>query len=167
MMKYKKYLGSAEISMEDNILHGKLLHIRDLVTYEADSPEALEKAFREAVDYYISDCQEDGVEPEIPCKGNFNVRISPEIHRSLAISAHSKGCSLNEYVKVVLENHENNKNSPASTTHYHFNFAGRPKEQAARATPNMINMIDGKGGGSYYYTNPRSDINKIKVAKCH
>lgn len=63
-MRYKKHTGSAEISFEDNTLHGKLLHVRDLVTYEADNPNELEAAFREAVDDYLADCRSDAATQE-------------------------------------------------------------------------------------------------------
>lgn len=165
MMKYKKYIGSAEVSIEDNILHGKLLHIKDLVTYEANSPEDLEKAFHEAVDCYIEDCHADGVEPDVPFKGSFNVRVSPETHRSLGVSAHTRGCSLNEYVKSVLEIHESVKNTSSTATHYHFNFEGSIKE------PSVVHRLQNlsvKPGGSikYYIANPNRD-HASKAAKCH
>lgn len=134
MMKYKNYLGSMEVSLEDNVLHGKLLYIKDLVTYEADNPKSLEDAFHEAVECYLEDCKAEGVVPDVPCKGSFNVRISPKTHRSLVVSAHSKGCALNEYVKTILDGHEENKNSSSSTTHYHFNFGGRSKQSVAKVS---------------------------------
>lgn len=104
-MKYKNYIGSAEVDFDDNILHGKLLHIKDLVTYEATSPEALETEFRAAVDDYLADCKDMGVEPDTPFKGQFNVRVSPELHRELSICARAQNVSLNEYVARVLTCH--------------------------------------------------------------
>ena len=47
MLKYKGYLGSAEFSAEDEVLHGQIVAINDLVTYEGDSVKALKKAFEE------------------------------------------------------------------------------------------------------------------------
>mgnify|MGYP001116880057 CR=1 FL=1 len=165
MMKYKKYIGSTEISMEDNILHGKLLYIKDLVTYEADSPQSLEEAFKEAVDYYIDDCKSDGVEPDVPFKGSFNVRIAPETHRALAISAHSKGCALNEYVRIVLEGHEENKNSPSASTHYHFNIEGRPKGIVTQTASYGSERSSGKS--VMYMAKYIDQTNPNKAAKCH
>lgn len=165
MMKYKKYVGSTEISVEDNILHGRLLYIKDLVTYEADSPQALEEAFKEAVDYYIDDCKSDGVNPDIPFKGSFNVRIPPETHRALAFSANSKGCTLNEYVKVILEGYEENKNSPSASTHYHFNLGGRPKDGIVKVAPHSF---DSSSRGSVMYMAKYIDQNNSrKASKCH
>ena len=46
-MQYKGFLGSIEISKEDKILYGKLLHINGLITYEAEnfSEQFVEKMF--------------------------------------------------------------------------------------------------------------------------
>ncbi len=47
-------------------------------------------------------CEENGVEPEKPFKGSFNVRVRPEVHRGLAIAAAKRGESLNKYVSEIL-----------------------------------------------------------------
>lgn len=52
MLKHKDYLGSVEFSPNDQVYFGKLLRIRDLVTYEAPDVERLEGAFRDAVEDY-------------------------------------------------------------------------------------------------------------------
>jgi predicted HicB family RNase H-like nuclease len=104
-LEYIGYLGSFEMDMSDNILHGKLLHIKDLVTYEGASPKELEEQFKLAVEDYIASCEADGIEPDKPFKGSFNIRIRPELHRELARSARESGKSLNDYVGCVLIEH--------------------------------------------------------------
>jgi predicted HicB family RNase H-like nuclease len=39
------------------------------------------------VDDYIEWCLEEGVQPEKPYSGNFNVRLPPSLHRETAITA--------------------------------------------------------------------------------
>ncbi len=104
-LKYKGYIGSVEFDLDENILFGKLLHIRDLVTYEACDIKGLQSAFQEAVDDYLEDCKRDGSKPDVPFKGVFNVRVKPELHRDLVVTAQKTGCSLNEYVNSVLIEH--------------------------------------------------------------
>ena len=53
-LSYKGYSGSAEISIEDNCLHGKIEFINDLVTFEGATPIELQSAFEEAVDRYLA-----------------------------------------------------------------------------------------------------------------
>jgi len=101
-MEYKGYFGSAEVDVEGNALVGKLLFMRDVITYSAATAKGLQKAFREAVDDYLETCKELGTEPDTPCKGTFNVRIGPELHRQVALIARTKGMGLNEFVREAL-----------------------------------------------------------------
>lgn len=50
---YRGFTGSVEYSEEDEVFHGKLLDIRDLVTYEADSISELNSEFISVVDDYV------------------------------------------------------------------------------------------------------------------
>lgn len=103
MLEYKGYLGSAEVSIEDGVIHGKLLYIRDVVSYEAESPADIEAAFRAAVDDYLETCAECGDAPDAPFKGSFNVRLGPELHRGCALAADRAHATLNEWVKAACE----------------------------------------------------------------
>jgi predicted HicB family RNase H-like nuclease len=55
---YKNFIGSLEVAPEDKVLHGKLLNVADLVTYEAITIEQLEVEFKNAVDDYIQTCKQ-------------------------------------------------------------------------------------------------------------
>lgn len=63
MYRYKGYVGRVAYSPEDAIWYGKLDGIPDLVTYEADSLEHAEAAFRSAVDDYLAFCADLGTPP--------------------------------------------------------------------------------------------------------
>lgn len=103
MLEYKGYYGSANYSEEDEVFWGKLEFIRDLVTYESDTAKGLRPAFEEAVDDYLQTCEAEGREPDVPFKGMFNVRTSPDIHRRLASLAAARGVKLNALVNEALE----------------------------------------------------------------
>lgn len=102
-LEYKGYVGTAELSEADNVFHGKLANLRDLVTFESATAAGLVKAFRHAVDDYLADCAEDGREPDKPFKGQFNVRTRPDLHRAYARIAAERGLSLNEVITAALE----------------------------------------------------------------
>jgi predicted HicB family RNase H-like nuclease len=55
-----------------------------------------------AVDEHIKDCEAENIEPEKSYKGSFNVRISPELHRRIAVSAKMHGVFINKFVSEVL-----------------------------------------------------------------
>ena len=104
LLSYKNYNGTVEYSKEDKCLYGKVVGIKSLLSYEGNSVEELENDFQNVIDEYIEDCKERGVEPEQSYKGSFNVRISPELHRMLAIYAMEHNKSLNAVVEEAIGN---------------------------------------------------------------
>src|SRR5690606_32886106 len=63
----------------------------------------LEAAFHEAVDDYLAWCAELGEEPDRPYSGKLLVRMTPDLHRSLAALAAREGISINRLVIDSLE----------------------------------------------------------------
>ncbi len=98
VLKYKGYVGTAEIDMEGGVIRGKVMFARDLVTYQSDSVNQIQAEFEAAVDDYIQTCEELGREPERSFSGQFNVRIPPENHRRASIRAAEEGTNLNDLV---------------------------------------------------------------------
>src|SRR5690348_1762044 len=94
-----------EVNAEDGVICGRILGIRDIVTFEGDTVSAAEQAFRDSVDDYLEFCEQRGVSPDKPFSGKFIVRIRPELHRTLAIAAETQKTSLNAYVEGVLGEH--------------------------------------------------------------
>ncbi len=101
ILKYKGFEGSADIDMTRAVCHGKVLFIDDLVTYEAATPAELQREFELAVDDYIETCTKLGREAKKPLKGQFNVRVTPELHMSLTLKARAHGVTLNEMVSMA------------------------------------------------------------------
>lgn len=103
-MEYKGYIGSVEFSEEEEMFFGKVLGIRALISYEGTSAKELIEDFHGAVDAYLELCRETEVEPEKAYKGSFNIRISPELHKQIAVYAMSHQVSLNSLVERALQN---------------------------------------------------------------
>lgn len=104
LLSYKNYSGTVEYSKEDKCLYGKVIGIKSLLSYEGNSVEELETDFQSVIDEYLEECKERGIEPEQSYKGTFNVRISPDLHRMLAIYAVEHGKSLNAVVEEAIGN---------------------------------------------------------------
>lgn len=105
VMEYKGYYGSVEYSAEDNVLFGQVIGIDSLVSYEGNSVDELRSDFEGAVDDYLELCAEHGIEPEKFCKGSFNIRISPALHKSLALYSAAHNQSLNASVEAAIANY--------------------------------------------------------------
>lgn len=103
LLSYKNYNGTVEYSKEDSCLYGKVIGLKSLISYEGDSVQELEGDFQSMIDEYLKDCEERGIQPEQPYKGTFNVRISPELHRTVAMYAMEHGKSLNAAVEEAIK----------------------------------------------------------------
>lgn len=103
LLRHKGYSGSVEVSLEDDCLHGRLLHIDDLITYGGSTVAELRAEFEAAVDDYLAYCLETGKVPDKPYTGSFNVRIGHERHRWLVEVAAAANMSLNECVCDVID----------------------------------------------------------------
>ncbi|WP_101776430.1 type II toxin-antitoxin system HicB family antitoxin [Pasteurella oralis] len=104
VLEYKDFIGSVEVSLEDNILFGKILYINGLITYEANTVDELNKEFQAAVDDYIEFCQEQGLDAYKSFNGKFNVRISPELHKQASLLATKQNITLNAFVCKAIQN---------------------------------------------------------------
>lgn len=102
-MTYKGYLGSVAYSEKDQVFFGKIEGINGLVNFEGDSVKELTEAFHEAVDDYLAYCKEEGIEPDKSYTGVLNVRLTPAIHRQIAMLARQAGVTINAYIKEALE----------------------------------------------------------------
>jgi predicted HicB family RNase H-like nuclease len=97
-LSYKGYTGSIEYSKDDDLFFGKVLGIQSLISFEGITGKELEKDFQEAIDDYLETCKINGSTPEKAFKGNFNVRITPQLHYKAALLAKEENMSLNNFV---------------------------------------------------------------------
>ena len=103
MMEYNGYHAQVEYNSEDELFVGKVYGIADSLYFHGTSIDELENMFKQSIDNYLQMCAECGKSPEREYKGSFNIRISPELHRKIAIQAADDGITLNQYVLNALE----------------------------------------------------------------
>lgn len=101
-LKYKGYFGSVEYSEPDEVYHGQLRFIRDLVTYESADAKGLKSAFENAVDNYLELCEAEGLVPDAPLEGSFKVRPGRELHSRAVDCANRRGVDLDAIVSDAL-----------------------------------------------------------------
>ena len=115
--EYNGYIGSIEVSVDDNCLYGRIEFINDLVTFQGSTIEELESSFKESVDDYLSTCVAQGKDPDKPFSGSFNVRIGQKLHKEVALAAKKAGTTLNDHIKQVLEKSISEDNRPIIHVH--------------------------------------------------
>lgn len=114
IFEYKGYHTKIEFISESKTLRGKIEGINDYVDFESDDLNNIEAEFHSAVDDYLEFCKEIGKEPEKEYKGSFNIRISPELHRKIAVCAFKEGCSLNSMVEKAITAYVDSNQSQVS-----------------------------------------------------
>ena len=102
VLKYKGYHTKVECNIETKKIYGKIEGIKDLVNFECDTFEDVEREFYQAVDDYLIFCEELGEEPNKEYRGSFNVRITPSEHRKLALFTDKRGLTLNQGVQQAI-----------------------------------------------------------------
>ena len=114
-MTYKGYTARIEFDERDDIFVGRLLGVRDIISFHGNSVAELRTQFHLAVDDYLEDCAERGVSPEKPASGKVMLRIRPEVHAAATIAAQAAGKSLNQWADEVFERAARPKVSETST----------------------------------------------------
>lgn len=102
VLEHKGYYGSVEYDSRDDQLHGRLIGISDIITFEGQSVDELRGDFQTAVDDYLDACREAGKEPEKPFSGKVMVRMPRELHAAVSMKAREHGESLNAWIVETL-----------------------------------------------------------------
>ncbi len=106
-MLYKGYIGKVEYDDECNIFSGMVINTKTVITFQGTSVDELVNEFHSSVDDYLEWCKKDGVDPEKPYSGRFNVRLKPNTHQRAAIKAKAMGISLNGFIEKAVEDELN------------------------------------------------------------
>ena len=101
-MTYKGYFAKINFDERDNIFWGKVIGIKDSITFEGETVSRLTEDFHNAIDHYLADCKNGGRIPNKPYSGKLTLRVSPRTHAEIAAAAAYAGKSLNKWVADTL-----------------------------------------------------------------
>lgn len=82
---------------------GRVINTKDVISFDGTTVEELQHSFEAVIEEYLADCKKEGKEPDKAFSGQFNLRISPELHRKISIEAKKQNISLNSSVEQALE----------------------------------------------------------------
>lgn len=102
-MTYKGYFAKINFDERDSIFWGKVIGIKDSITFEGETVPQLTEDFHNAINHYLSDCKKEGIPPAKPYSGKLTLRVSPGIHAEIAAAAARAGKSLNKWVADTLD----------------------------------------------------------------
>lgn len=63
----------------------------------------MEEAFKSSVEEYLGQCLSEGIEPQKPFLGKFNLRLPLELHMLTAQAATRQGKSVNQYIVDAIQ----------------------------------------------------------------
>ena len=102
-MKYKGYEAVIEYDEIDRLFFGRVINTKDIISFDGTTVDELQQSFEAVIDEYLEDCKKEGKEPDKAFSGQFNLRISPKLHRKISIEAKKRNISLNSFVEQALE----------------------------------------------------------------
>lgn len=100
---YKGYTPEFWYEPADEAFHGWIQGIKNVVHFEADKIENVQKEFEASVDDYLEACKEWRQEPQKPKSGKIAVRLAPEVHEMVATAATNEAKSVNQWIAETLK----------------------------------------------------------------
>lgn len=101
-MSHKGYTARVEFDERDNIFVGRILGIRNIISFHGETVAELRAEFATAIKDYVADCKEHGLKPEKPASGKLLLRVPPEVHGKALVVSQAAGKSLNQWATEVL-----------------------------------------------------------------
>ena len=102
-MTTKGYTARVDFDERDNIFVGRVLGVRDIISFHGETVDQLRGEFESAVQDYLADCEERGISSERPTSGKLLLRMPPEVHGKALVAAQAAGKSLNQWATEVLQ----------------------------------------------------------------
>ncbi len=101
-MTYQGYAARIGYSDEDELFVGRVVGIRDIITFHGETVNEIRAAFQEAVDFYLETCAERGEQPNRPYSGKLMLRMPIDVHEAVATTAEVNGKSINQWIVETL-----------------------------------------------------------------
>jgi len=102
-LEYRGYTARVTFDARDDVFVGRVLGVRDIISFHADTVADLHKEFQISIDDYLAYCKEEGISPDRQVSGRMMLRVTPQVHAAALVAAKSAGKSLNQWAGEVLE----------------------------------------------------------------
>jgi predicted HicB family RNase H-like nuclease len=103
IMQVDGYKARIEYDAELDQFRGEILGINGSADFYGNNPAALRREFRKSLQVFLDVCREKGISPKKTFSGKFNLRISPQLHSTIAALAAGQHKSINEWVSDTLK----------------------------------------------------------------
>jgi predicted HicB family RNase H-like nuclease len=102
-MNVDGYHAKIEYDEETDLFRGEIPGISGGADFYGSSPDELRREFKKSLEVFLDVCKEQGIEPRRQYSGKFNLRIPPELHEKLAMTAEMQGKSFNALAQAAFQ----------------------------------------------------------------
>jgi len=99
---YKGYVAEVDVDVKARLLYGRVLDLKDVITFQGETVEEAIHSFHDSVDAYLVFCQELGENPEKAFSGHIPFRTNAEHHRKILIASRLVNKSINAWMDEAL-----------------------------------------------------------------
>jgi predicted HicB family RNase H-like nuclease len=103
ILTHDGYIAQVSFEEGDELMNGVVMNTSAVLHFAGKNIKELKKAFSDTINDYRSFCAERGKEPEKPFSGTLSLRLTPELHKRVAIEAMKAGESINQFIADKLE----------------------------------------------------------------
>lgn len=100
---YKDYVARITLDTDAKVFHGRVLGMKDVLSFRGKTVEELEQAFHETVDEYLAWCKEDSTEPQKTWAGKMSLRFDDDLRHRVGMAAALEGVSINKWLEKVAD----------------------------------------------------------------
>ena len=102
-MTTQGYTARVDFDDRDDIFVGRVLGVRDIISFHGETVDQLREEFDLAIRDYLADCEERVISPDRPSSGKLLLRMPPEVHGKALVAAQAAGKSLNQWATEILQ----------------------------------------------------------------
>jgi predicted HicB family RNase H-like nuclease len=84
ILEYKGYIAQLHFDWEDNIVVGRVINTREIISFHTDNVSEIKQEFQDSIEDYIKICQKSGITVSKPYSGRINLRLDPTTHSKIA-----------------------------------------------------------------------------------
>jgi predicted HicB family RNase H-like nuclease len=101
-MTYNGYTALINWSDEENCLVGNVIGIRHNILFRGSTSPEIYETFKEMIDWYLSECELDGIEPNPP-PTEILVPVPIDLYAQAHLKAESKEIPIHQFLHEAIQ----------------------------------------------------------------
>jgi predicted HicB family RNase H-like nuclease len=103
VISHRGYHAEIRYDPSADAFHGRVLGMRDVISFYGRTPEELRREMEAAVEDYLEWCMADGVKPEKGWTGKLTLRSDADLRRRVMIAAAARGKSVTTWINDLAD----------------------------------------------------------------